>query len=166
MNTDSKQSRAGIKQFLCYTDPYTVLFWSVTKITFRDLWRFLKDKLWCISAVLLDSWWSRTLLFNWEYKRWPGRNVMDAIVIIYKPIGDIEKVHWPIPGYKQSERQIGQITWHSRAQRKYEKQRKYEYGNLDEPVKDAVLIIMYKWIFDKIDEALSKRWEKIKLRVF
>lgn len=83
MNTDSKQSRADTKQFMCFTqDKQTVYFWAVYSIAFNRLWDYLKETFNCYNAIQLDSGWSRAMIYNNQYIAWPWRRVMDAIVVV------------------------------------------------------------------------------------
>lgn len=83
MASDSKQSQAGDKMFICSTqDRSKVYFGRVKSIPFWDLWSYIKNNFWCYNANLLDGWWSRAMIYNNQYIVWPWRNVKDAFVVV------------------------------------------------------------------------------------
>jgi len=153
MNNDAKQWAANTKQFLCSQDTNNILFWSVSSITFRDFWPYLKDSLWCENAILLDWGWSRSMIFNWEDKIWPGRNVMDAIVIVPHHVWD----DWANPFTQQEPERtpvpVAPIIRHP-------------FGNIDEPVTDALLIWDHLWLFNTIDAWLQDERPDTRLAIY
>ncbi len=86
---DSKQQKKQDKTFICSVDKNIIYFWEVKKVTLKKIWDILV-KLWCKYAIQLDSWWSKTIYYKWKYKAWPGRNIMDAYVLVDKDKQDID----------------------------------------------------------------------------
>jgi len=83
MNNDPKQWIAWTKQFICSNyDWKTIYMWSISNVTFKWLSQFIKNNLWCYDAIQLDSWGSRSMIFNKKYTNWPWRNIMDAFVVV------------------------------------------------------------------------------------
>ena len=83
MNNDKKQWWAATKEFICSTqDKSTVYFWRVYNVTFVWLAEYVQRTFGCYDAIQLDAWGSTAIYFEWEKIAWPGRNVMDAFVVI------------------------------------------------------------------------------------
>ena len=83
MNNDKKQWATATKEFICSTkDKSTVYFWRVYNVTFVWLAEYIQSAFWCYDAIQLDAWWSTAIYFEWEKIAWPGRDVMDAFVVI------------------------------------------------------------------------------------
>ena len=83
MNNDKKQWWAATKEFICSTqDKYTVYFWRVYNVTFIWLAEYIQRTFGCYDAIQLDAWWSTAIYYEWEKIAWPGRDVMDAFVVI------------------------------------------------------------------------------------
>ena len=83
MNNDKKQWGAATKEFICSTqDKSTVYFWRVYNVTFVWLAEYIQKTFNCYDAIQLDAWWSTAIYYEWEKIAWPGRNVMDAFVVI------------------------------------------------------------------------------------
>jgi len=83
MNNDKKQWWAATKEFICSTqDKSTVYFWRVYSVTFIWLAEYIQRTFGCYDAIQLDAWWSTAIYYEWEKIAWPGRDVMDAFVVI------------------------------------------------------------------------------------
>ena len=83
MNNDKKQWWAATKEFMCSTeDKSTIYFGRVFNVTFVWLAEYIQKTFNCYDAIQLDAWGSTAIYFNWEKIAWPGRNVMDAFVVI------------------------------------------------------------------------------------
>ena len=83
MNNDKKQWWAATKEFICSTqDRSTIYFWRVYNVTFVWLAEYIQRTFECYDAIQLDAWWSTAIYYEWEKIAWPGRNVMDAFVVI------------------------------------------------------------------------------------
>ena len=83
MNNDKKQWAAATKEFICSTqDKSTVYFWRVYNVTFVWLAEYIQRTFNCYDAIQLDAWWSTAIYYEWEKIAWPGRDVMDAFVVI------------------------------------------------------------------------------------
>ena len=83
MNNDKKQLWATTKEFICSTqDKSTIYFWRVYNVTFVWLAEYVQRTFGCYDAIQLDAGWSTAIYYEWEKIAWPGRNVMDAFVVI------------------------------------------------------------------------------------
>ena len=83
MNNDKKQWAAATKEFICSTaDKSTIYFWRVYNVTFVWLAEYIQKTFNCFDAIQLDAWWSTAIYYEWEKIAWPGRNVMDAFVVV------------------------------------------------------------------------------------
>ena len=83
MNNDKKQWWAATKEFICSTqDKSTVYFWRVYSVTFIWLAEYIQRTFGCYDAIQLDAWRSTAIYYEWEKIAWPGRDVMDAFVVI------------------------------------------------------------------------------------
>lgn len=188
MNTDSKQSRADTKQFMCFTeDKKTVYFWAVYKMPFISLWDYVKDVFGCYNAIQLDSGWSRAMIYNNQNVAGPWRKVVDAIVVVesssvtqptYIPIEpkkdkttlfqEYWAIYWWAEAYIIHNKLDNNMKYFSRAERlkereKYERLIKAIVDKTDEP---RVLWICYNllWRFEdeikrlKDPEGIFKYW--------
>ena len=85
MNNDSKQGKSWTKEFICSTeDGETVYFGTVKNVTFMGLAQYIQNTFNCYNAIQLDAWGSTAIYLNNEVIAWPGRNVMDAFVVVKK----------------------------------------------------------------------------------
>lgn len=83
MNNDPKQSSIWNKWFICSTkDKSTVYMWYVDGVTFSTVADYLIQTFACDNAIQLDNGWSKAMIFDGAYSVWPGRDIMDAFVII------------------------------------------------------------------------------------
>lgn len=82
-NTISEKMKAkSIKNFICSSkDGNTVYMGSVENPNIRTLPSIL-IKLWCYNAINLDAGGSSAMIYNNKYLRWPGRNIMDAFIVV------------------------------------------------------------------------------------
>lgn len=78
---DKMTSTTTTRNFVCSNPRNTsIYFWFVERISLEDLAELLKD-FGCYNALNLDAWWSSALVYNARHVIWPGRNVMDWIII-------------------------------------------------------------------------------------
>ncbi len=78
---DKKMPSTWAKTFVCtIKDSKKVYMWIVYSARMDDLPTILSD-IWCYNALNLDAWRSTALYNNWEYYVWPGRDIMDALII-------------------------------------------------------------------------------------
>lgn len=83
MNNDKKQWWVATKEFMCSTeDKSTIYFGRVYNVTFVWLAEYIQKTFNCYDAIQLDAWGSTAIYFNWDKIAWPGRDVMDAFVVI------------------------------------------------------------------------------------
>lgn len=83
MNNDPKQWKSGNKSFICSTkDKSTIYMWYVDWVTFSSVADYLIQTFSCDNAIELDNWWSKAMIKDNSYIVWPGRNIMDAFVVI------------------------------------------------------------------------------------
>lgn len=78
---DSKMTAKIDRNFICSDINNRFIYtWYVSSISLNDLPDLLL-KFWCNNALNLDAWWSSAMLYNWRYILWPGRNIMDWVII-------------------------------------------------------------------------------------
>ncbi|EKE29284.1 MAG: copper amine oxidase protein [uncultured bacterium (gcode 4)] len=79
---DAKMKSVSLKNFICSTqDGNTIYMWWIEWVTIYQVPDILKS-LGCYNAVNMDSGGSTAMVHNWKYVRWPGRNIMDAWIVI------------------------------------------------------------------------------------
>jgi hypothetical protein len=78
---DSKMKTPMSRNFVCsdYTNNY-IFSWYVSNITMEKLPEILLE-FGCWNAINLDAWASNAMIYNWKYIIWPGRNILDGIII-------------------------------------------------------------------------------------
>jgi hypothetical protein len=83
---DSKMRDKWTRNFICVNkDSSLYYFWLVNLIDIDNLAVVLKE-LWCYNAINLDAWFSTAMIYNWDYIRWPGRDILDWVFIVPKNI--------------------------------------------------------------------------------
>lgn len=83
MNADPKQSAAGNKTFICSTkDNGTIYMWYVDGVTFSSVADYIITTFACYNAIELDNGWSKSMIYNNQYVAGPGRDLMDAFVVV------------------------------------------------------------------------------------
>ena len=83
MNNDPKQGIAGNKTFICSTqDNTTIYMWYVDGVTFSSVAEYIITTFGCYNAIQLDNGWSKSMIHNEQYVAGPGRNIMDAFVVV------------------------------------------------------------------------------------
>ena len=83
MNSDAKQGKAGNKTFICSTQDNNVVYmWYVNGVTFSTVADYIIQIFDCYNAIQLDNGWTKAMIYKGEYVAKPGRNMMDAFVII------------------------------------------------------------------------------------
>jgi len=92
---DEKMKAKWIKNFICSRkDDKTILMWFVYNISIYELTYYLQNILQCYNAILLDSWWSRWMMYNKQYIKKNWRQIMDAFVVVEK--SDNIKYNWNV----------------------------------------------------------------------
>lgn len=83
MNNDAKQGAVWNKTFICSNrDNNIVYMWYVDGVTFSSVADYIIDTFDCYNAIQLDNGWSKSMIYNGQYVTWPGRNIMDAFVVV------------------------------------------------------------------------------------
>ncbi|HPC34071.1 MAG TPA: phosphodiester glycosidase family protein [Candidatus Absconditabacterales bacterium] len=83
MNSDPKQGKAGNKTFICSTkDKSTIYMGYVEGVTFSALADYIIKTFACYDAIQLDNGGTKAMIFNDKYIAGPGRNMMDAFIIL------------------------------------------------------------------------------------
>ncbi len=78
---DKKMKASMPRNFICSDKEWNALyFWYVYDVILDHLHTVLKE-LWCYNALNLDAWASSAMIYNSRYIVWPGRNVLDWLVI-------------------------------------------------------------------------------------
>lgn len=78
-----KMRAKNTKSFICRTDTDGVKMGTIEKISLLDVPEFIQ-KFHCIDAINLDNGGSSAMYDKKKYILWPGRNIMDAFVIVKK----------------------------------------------------------------------------------
>ncbi|MDD2565249.1 MAG: phosphodiester glycosidase family protein [Candidatus Gracilibacteria bacterium] len=79
---DNKMESKSLKNFICSTQDGNIIYMGgVENATIYQMPDILK-KLGCYNAINLDSGGSSAMMYNNKYIRGPGRNIMDALIII------------------------------------------------------------------------------------
>lgn len=87
---DSKMRDRWTRNFICANEDSSLYyFWLVNLIDIDNLAIILKE-LWCHNAINLDAGFSTAMIHNWDYIRWPGRDILDWIFIVPKNINTRE----------------------------------------------------------------------------
>lgn len=78
---DYKMKAKIQRNFICsdLTGKY-IYSWYVSNISLENLPDILL-KFWCYNALNLDAWWSSAMIYNSRYIVWPGRKILDWVVI-------------------------------------------------------------------------------------
>ena len=83
---DNKMKDKWTRNFICANEDSSLYyFWLVNLIDIDNLAIVLKE-LWCHNAINLDAWFSTAMIHNWDYIRWPGRDILDWVFIVPKNI--------------------------------------------------------------------------------
>lgn len=78
---DSKMRAPMARNFICSDkEKKNIYVWYVYNIEL-DLLNWVLLKLGCWDALNLDAWKSSAMIYNSRYTVWPGRNIMDWIII-------------------------------------------------------------------------------------
>lgn len=78
---DYKMEAKMQRNFICSDSSWKYIFsWYVSAISLKDLPDLL-IKLWCNNALNLDAGWSSAMIYNSRYIIWPGRDVLDWVII-------------------------------------------------------------------------------------
>lgn len=79
---DIKMKAKNLKNFICASkDGNTIFMWWIENISIYNVPNTLL-KLGCHNAINLDSGGSSAMIYDGKYVRWPGRDIMDAWIII------------------------------------------------------------------------------------
>lgn len=78
---DSKMKAKIQRNFICSDKLNRNIYtWYVSAIELEKLPELL-IKFWCNDALNLDAWWSSAMIYNSRYIIWPGRDIMDWVII-------------------------------------------------------------------------------------
>jgi hypothetical protein len=78
-----KMKLIGTKSFICRTKENDIKMGTVAKISMLDMPWFIR-RFWCIDAINLDNGGSLAMYDRTKYIIGPGRNIMDAFIIVKK----------------------------------------------------------------------------------
>lgn len=78
---DSKMKSISTKRFICSTESWDIIMWSISNIDIYSVSNIIKQ-IWCYNSINLDSWWSSAMIYNNKYLEWPWRYIMDAFIVI------------------------------------------------------------------------------------
>ncbi len=82
----NKMRRKLTRHFVCSTKEWkNILFGTISEANMDDMVPVLL-KIGCHNALNLDAGWSSAFIYNGRNRRWPGREVLDGIVISRKDI--------------------------------------------------------------------------------
>lgn len=76
-----KMKVASTKSFICRTKDNDIKMWTIERISMLDVPDFIR-KFGCVDAINLDNWGSLAMYDKSKYTVWPGRNIMDAFIIV------------------------------------------------------------------------------------
>jgi hypothetical protein len=76
-----KMKLASTKSFICRTRDNDIKMGTISKISMLDVPSFI-GRFGCIDAINLDNGWSLALYDKKKYIVGPGRNIMDAFIIV------------------------------------------------------------------------------------
>ena len=83
MLADAKQSKAAQKSFICSTQDKSIVYMGmVENVTFTSFADYLITTFKCYNAIQLDNGGSRAMISSGKYIIGPGRNIMDAFVVV------------------------------------------------------------------------------------
>lgn len=78
---DSKMKAKMSRNFICSSKKWNdVYFWYTSAIELDKLPEVLLE-FGCWNAINLDAWASSAMIYNWRYIIWPGRDILDWIII-------------------------------------------------------------------------------------
>lgn len=92
---DAKMRTSGIKNMICITDDLTTVYMgNISDITIGEMPDFLRQNLGCFYALNLDSGGSLGMHYEGTNIRTPGRDIMDAFVVVEtEPSDTTETAH-------------------------------------------------------------------------
>lgn len=83
---DTGMKRKWTRNFICSTEKKDKIYvWFVYDISVPDLPEYLK-KFGCFDALNLDAWATSSMIYNWRQIVWPGRNLLDWVIIERKSL--------------------------------------------------------------------------------
>ena len=83
LNNDAKQKKAWNKSFICSNlDNSLITMGFVNGQTFSSMADYIISHFQCYNAILLDNWGTKAMIYDARYVAGPGRNMMDAFVVI------------------------------------------------------------------------------------
>ena len=83
LNNDAKQKKAWNKSFICSNlDNSLITMGFVNGQTFSSMADYIITHFQCHNAILLDNWGTKAMIYDTRYVAGPGRNMMDAFVVI------------------------------------------------------------------------------------
>lgn len=114
---DKKMTNKMQRNFICSDRTNKLIYtWYISEIELGKLPDVLK-KLGCYNALNLDAGWSSAMVYNWRYLIWPGRDVMDWVVIERKGldtklvIEKAKKIEWLIDKKLDAKSYSGKIEY-------------------------------------------------------
>ena len=69
------------RNFICTNKEKTKMYFGLVYDISLDRIPVILERLWCSDALNLDAGWSTAFVYNWGYVAWPGRDILDGIVI-------------------------------------------------------------------------------------
>lgn len=78
---DKKMKASMDRNFICSDKEWKYLYFWYVKWIILDHLHAILTQIWCYNALNLDAWASSAMVYNSRYIVWPGRNIMDALII-------------------------------------------------------------------------------------
>ncbi len=78
---DAKMLAEIPRNFICSSADKTHIYFGLVYDISLDRLPVILERLGCSDALNLDAWWSTAFVYNWWYVAWPGRDILDGIVI-------------------------------------------------------------------------------------
>lgn len=95
LNNDAKQKKAWNKSFICSNlDNSLITMGFVNGQTFSSMADYIITHFQCHNAILLDNWGTKAMIYDTRYVAGPGRNMMDAFVVIDMKIDSSSLSGW------------------------------------------------------------------------
>lgn len=78
---DKKMKASMSRNFICSDKEWkNIYFWYVYDVILDHLHSVLTE-IWCYNALNLDAWASSAMIYNSRHIVWPGRNILDSLII-------------------------------------------------------------------------------------
>lgn len=153
---DDKMKAKMQRNFICSDKLWKYIYtWYISSIKLQDLPDILL-KFGCYNALNLDAWWSSALIYNSRYIIWPGRDVMDWVIIERKWL-DTKKII-------ENAKKIIE-TLEKRNSKKTEEEKIEYYNNLSKWLWNIKSSMYQKYSMDLVDlETWDKIWYEINIK--